>query len=48
MSALGLIKKRARHSGAPKRSEGEPGIHSPRAVVMDSGLSASFVGLAPE
>jgi hypothetical protein len=27
---------------------GEPGTHNPRPVLMDSGLSASFVGLAPE
>src|SRR5262249_39746892 len=35
-----------RHSGAPQRSGGEPGIHNPRTVVMDSGLSAC--GRAPE
>jgi methyl-accepting chemotaxis protein len=35
-----------RHSGAPERSEGEPGIHTPQPVVMDSGLSAC--GRAPE
>ena len=27
---------------------GEPGTHNHRPGVMDSGLSASFVGLAPE
>src|SRR6266436_9723670 len=38
-----IIVARLGHSGAPPLG-GEPGIHSPRPVVMDSGLAASDLG----